>query len=397
MTAARRDRLAPGIPIGLLLASLAGAVGMAMAGVPVVSTGALPALVALTVVLVGLRLVGARPQVGERATAVLFWVNLAVAAAAVWLSPAYGLYVFLGYFEASRFSSPAHRVVGAVGTAAILALAQVGGPRSLLFTPVVYVAFVAVNLAVTGLMLILDGRREALFAELARTNDELRAEQHRSAALRDQLVAQAREAGMVEERSRLSREIHDTVAQDLVAIIAQLGAAGAAPAAERDRRLALVDAAARGALGEARRAVRALASPRLDDADLPLALDDLLGQWRETSGLDGELRVEGRPVASAHDDVVLRIAQEALANVARHARARRADVTLRYPGDGVGLDISDDGVGLDPDRASRGFGIAGMRSRLAVVGGTLDLQSSPGAGTTVRARVPAGGELEVAR
>lgn len=147
-----------------------------------------------------------------------------------------------------------------------------------------------------------------------------------------------------------------------------------------------MDAAAREGLAEARRAVRALASPRLDDADLPLALDDLLGQWRGATGLGGELRVVGRPVSSGHDDALLRIAQEALANVAKHARARRADVALGYEAGTVTLEVHDDGAGFDPDAVTRGFGLPGMRARLAGAGGTLTIDSAPGRGTRVVAR-----------
>ena len=384
----RRDPLPFAVPLGLLAASLVAAVESAYAGVPVVRVADLPWLVVLTVAMAAVRVVGGRPGSPVRAV-VLFWLNLALATVAVWLSPAFGLYLFIGYYESARFPQPVQRVVGMVGVALVIAIAQVGGPRSVLFIPAVYAAFVAVNLAVTGLMLVLDRRREALFVELGRANDELRAEQQRSASLRDQLVAQAREAGIAEERARLSREIHDTVAQDLVAIIAQLDAASAAPdAAERDRRLGVVDAAAREALAEARRAVKALASPRLDDADLPLALDDLLGEWRAGTGLGGELRVLGRAAASGHDDVLIRVAQEGLANVAKHARARRADVVLEYGPASASLTIEDDGVGFDPTASVTGFGLRGMRERLAAVGGRLDLTSAPGEGARLVASVP---------
>ena len=341
--AGRRGPLPLAVTLSLLGTSLAAAVVMAVAGVPVVRVADLPWLVVLTAAIAGVRVAGARTGMGgaasEHRAIGLFWLNLALAAGAVWLSPAFGLYLFVGYYESGRFSARAQRLAGVVATALVIAVAQVGGPRSELFTPLVYAAFVAVNLAITLLMLGLDRQREGLFVELTRANDELLAEQQRSAALRDQLVAQAREAGITEERARLSREIHDTVAQDLVAIIAQLDAASGAPEAERDRRLAIVDTAAREALAEARRAVQALASPRLDDADLPLALDDLLGEWRAATGLGGEVTVVGRAASSGADDVLLRVAQEALANVAKHARARRADVRLAY-GEGVRLEVA---------------------------------------------------------
>lgn len=150
----------------------------------------------------------------------------------------------------------------------------------------------------------------------------------------------------------------------------------------------IADAAARDALGEARRAVRALASPRLDDNDLPLALDDLLGQWRSASGIDAELRMQGTPVASRHDDDLLRVGQEALANAARHARASWVEVTLDYRADAVALTVRDDGVGFDPQATLPGNGLRGLRARMERVGGSLHLTRAPGDGATVTARAP---------
>ncbi len=383
----RRPRVPLSVALGLIGASLVAAVAMALAGVPVVAVSDLGWVVALAVALAVVRVVAERTDARGARAAVAFAIGLALSAVAVWLTPAFGLYLFLGYYESGLLAQRWWRIAGMVGTALVIAIAQVGGPRSALFLPLVYLAFVAVNLGVTALMSLLDRQRERLFVDLGRANTELRAEQERSALLRDQLVAQAREAGVTEERARLSREIHDTVAQDLVAIIAQLDAAsGASDPAERDRRLALVDTTAREALDEARRAVRALASPRLDDTDLPLALDDLLGSWREATGLGGELTVNGVARASGHDDALLRIAQEALANVAKHARARRADVALAF-GEGVRLTVRDDGVGFDPDAVRSGFGLAGMRARMDALGGTLEVGSSPD-GTTVTAGLP---------
>ncbi len=295
----------------------------------------------------------------------------------------------MGYYEAARSRVRAQHWAGMIGTALVIAVAQLGGPTSPIFTLPIYLLFVAINIGIASVMLVLDRNREALMDELAAANLGLRTEQERSAALQTQLLAQAREAGITEERQRLSREIHDTVAQNLVAIIAQLEAATSAPdSPERDRRLALADSAAREALAEARRAVHALASPRLDDDDLPLALDDLLGEWRETTGLGGELTVAGEAAPSGHDDDLLRVAQEALSNVAKHARANRADVRLAYADGGVRLAVVDDGAGFVPSQASGGYGLLGMETRLGVIGGRLDVRSAPGEGTRVEAWVP---------
>lgn len=391
MTRPRRTQTPLGVAVGLLLTSLAVSIGLAAAGAPVVARSSVPWLVALTVALIALRVMGAR-DAGRRA-ALWFWLGLALTAAAIALSPVFGLYLFIGYYEASQLPGRIQPWAGMVATALVIAVAQTGGVHSPLFTPIFYALFVAVNLAITSLMRFLDREREGLSRELAAANADLLAERERADVLRDQLVEQAREAGIEDERARLSREIHDTVAQDLVAIIAQLDAAQAAPdEAERARRLTIADAAARDALAEARRAVRALASPRLDDSDLPLALDDLLGQWRSATGIDAELRVQGTPAASPHDDDLLRAGQEALANAARHSGAGRVDVTLDYRSDAVALTVRDDGVGFDPDAAPPGSGLTGMRSRLERIGGSVLVESAPGRGATVAARVPRGSE-----
>lgn len=376
----------------LLLTSLLVSLALGVADVDVVQPGAVPWIVLVTAALVTVRWHWLRRADSERERLACFWATVALGVVAVLLSPVFALYLFIGYYEVSRFGSPTQRIAGTVAIAHVVAFGQLGGRASPIFQPTIYLGFVGVNLAIALAMLTLDRRREELLVDLAAANAELRAERARSAALLDQNVAQAWEAGVTEERQRLSREIHDTVAQDLVAIISQLGAAAdATDDVERERRLAVADSAARDALAEARRAVRALASPRLDVVELPLALDDLLGEWRAATGLAGELQVRGRARASGHDDALLRVVQEALANVTKHARARRADVELSYTDEAVRLEVRDDGVGFDPQVPHDGFGLPGMRARLALAGGQLRVHSAPGGPTTVCAQVPAVG------
>jgi signal transduction histidine kinase len=95
-----------------------------------------------------------------------------------------------------------------------------------------------------------------------------------------------------------------------------------------------------------------------------------------------------RPLETRAEVVLLRVGQEALANVRKHAGASAANVELCYRGDAVRLEVSDDGCGFDPSVASEGFGLGGMRARLAEIGGTLTVRSVPGAGTTISAEVP---------
>lgn len=353
----------------------------------------IPGIVLVGLGLLGIRLVWTLPGITRRRWRGCLWANLVLGGIGIWLSPLFGLYLFINYPEAARALRGAELAAHYALTALALSVAQSGGVRSAIFLPPMVAAFWVVNVGIATLMYALERRRDRLYTQLRQAHQELIEAQRHEAMLVDQLVDQARQTGMMEERSRLSREIHDTVAQDLVAIITQLDAASdAVDAGERDRRLTMAAGAARGALAEARRAVAALSSPRLDDNDLALAVDDLLGGWRKSTGLTAELSVAGPVTASSCDDALLRVAQEALANVARHAHASRVDVRLAYAPDRIELRISDDGVGFDATRTPAGRGRASMSERIAAFGGTLDLHSVVGRGTTVTAVVPSRGE-----
>jgi len=215
------------------------------------------------------------------------------------------------------------------------------------------------------------------------------------------LLGQARQTGVLQERQRLAREIHDTLAQGLVGVVTQLEAAdealvSAEPAARRH--LGAARETARTHLGEVRRAVHALRPAALEGARLPDALAELTGRLTAETGIRTEASVTGEPceLGSEVEVALLRVAQEALANVRRHARAGRAGLTLSYMEDRVMLDVRDDGIGFDPaasppGHGEGGFGLVAMAQRLAEVGGTLEVESRPGEGTTVVAAVPVAG------
>lgn len=225
-------------------------------------------------------------------------------------------------------------------------------------------------------------KREELVARLEETL-------HENAGLHAQLIVQARESGAIEERQRLAREIHDTLAQGLAGIITQLQAAhGSGKDAELhvDRALDL----ARSSLTEARRSVRALAPEELGNARLPEALRTLTGRWAEESTVAVSVEVTGEriPLSPAIEVALFRTVQEALTNVAKHAAASRVGVTLSYAGPEVLLDVRDDGRGFGADDGD-GFGLTSMRQRVRGVGGQVVVQSAVGNGTSVSARVPA--------
>jgi signal transduction histidine kinase len=209
----------------------------------------------------------------------------------------------------------------------------------------------------------------------------------------EQLAALSRDTGAASERERLAREIHDTIAQDLTGLVltAQRGLrelkAGNSAAAEKQ--LGLLEENARNALTETRALVASGAAVGVDGGGLGIALHRLAERFERETGI--LVSVEADDSASLNRDgevVLLRCAQEALANVRKHSTARAAALTL-VAGDGkVDLSITDDGSGFDPGAPSTGFGLSGLRERLALVRGTLAVTASPGGGTTLVATLP---------
>lgn len=210
------------------------------------------------------------------------------------------------------------------------------------------------------------------------------------AAARAELAETERQAGVLAERQRLAMEIHDTLAQGFTSILMLLQAAESAPPEQARAHLSRAARAAQENLAEARALVAAEPPTGLAGTSLQDALRRLVARLAEETGIDVRWDLVGEPrrLPAGTEVVVLRCAQEALANVRRHAGAARASLRLRYGPDAVGLDVSDDGAGFAPGTVS-GFGLAGMRERVTQAGGRLDIRSAPGAGTTLTVDVPA--------
>ena len=187
----------------------------------------------------------------------------------------------------------------------VLAGSQAGGyPTGWSGHTVVYVVMVAVNLvAVSGFITITNRvleqnqQRGLMIDQLADANHRLEATMAENVGLHAQLLVQAREAGVVEERQRLAGEIHDTLAQGLAGIVAQLEAAEQARdhPAELSRHLGQARALARSSLTEARRSVRALRPEQLERASLPEAIDELARAWSATSAVPVDVETTGTP------------------------------------------------------------------------------------------------------
>ncbi|MCC7369767.1 MAG: response regulator [Chloroflexi bacterium] len=215
-----------------------------------------------------------------------------------------------------------------------------------------------------------------------------------------QLYARARELGMAEERNRLAREVHDTLAQGLTAITLQLEAAERLmpPGAEANRLVGEARSLARRSLAEARRAVWGLAPSPLDGRSLAEALADEVAGFGRRTGLTATFAARGEPpkVPGEQAAAILRVVQEALHNVEKHAQASRVRVELEYlqtsEARHLQFLVADDGVGFDPTEAHAGeiradgggFGLTSMQERMRLIGGRLDVESAPGWGARIR-------------
>lgn len=252
---------------------------------------------------------------------------------------------------------------------------------------------------------LLTSRMWAIVEERGRLLEELEAAQERVRVL-------SAERGAAAERERLSRELHDTLAQTLAGLsmlaerverrLSRTERAGAperpgeARHTEQDAaQLARIAELSRTALAETR-AILADAAPVEEDPDLAAALVRLAARYRRETGLEVEVHAAEPPgLDRERRTVLLRCAQEGLANVRKHAGACRAVLRLSTagePGRAAQLELWDDGRGFEPAAEHDGLGLPGLRRRLRLAGGELELRSAPGAGTRLTVRLPLAAE-----
>ncbi|MEU0238425.1 sensor histidine kinase [Nocardiopsis sp. NPDC006198] len=363
-----------------------------------------------------------RPGMTAASVAVLVVMIAVLSTRSVWFA---GFFGFTGYVYSWQFLRGRWRFAGVTATAAVTVAAYMGGlPDPTPSSVLLYLFFIAAMVVLVAAFSLLGEVTTEHSDERGRMVERLRETIRENEGLHAQLLVQAREAGAHDERERMAREIHDTLAQGFVGIIAQLQAAeraeaggggGSAPegggtagssagGAEGDRaewRLRVANAIrlARENLAEARRSVHALGPAPLEDTPLPEALAGLTAEWSRLNGVRADFTATGpvRPLHGEVEAVLLRTFQESLANVARHARAARVGVTLSYMEDLVVLDVRDDGAGFEPPPVpgadgrgpDGGFGLTSMRQRVGRLAGTLEIESEPGSGTAVSASVPA--------
>ncbi|SHN46953.1 sensor histidine kinase [Cryptosporangium aurantiacum] len=367
-------------------------------------TGSSPRRLALTLAVAAVAAVWAlvaHPYGRLRGNPIVYLsVRVVLTAILVGLNPWFGIYTWYGYIETPEFV-PKRLMYPSIGAFALIAAASyIGGYPT---TPVLFVVWLV--LGAGGFLLVRlitvaalkasekELERERMLEELTVANRRLEEALTENRGLQSQLIIQAREAGVLDERARLAGEIHDTLAQALTGIIRQLEAAdrsGELTGGERPH-VDQVAELAREGLAEARRSLGALRPGQLEGSTLPDAIADVAGR----AGLPVDVDVTGavRPLPTDHEVVLLRVVQEALTNVGKHAGASRVGVTLTYFEDAVIVDVRDDGVGFRPEVVGArtdgtGVGLEAMRDRLARVEGSLVVESAPGEGTALVATVP---------
>ena len=232
---------------------------------------------------------------------------------------------------------------------------------------------------------------------------ELEARERAQTALHDldaahrqltEYAAQVEDLTLINERQRMARELHDTLAQGLAGLVLQLEAIdshlsrGNTPKAQAITQQAMDRA--RSTLAEARRAIDDLRSGDLPEIDLETAVLAEADRFTAASGIPCGLSIVLPP--SLPDDVrdnALRVVSEALTNIARHARAQHAAVSLHPIDRSLDIEVHDDGVGFDPAQIGAGhYGLIGLRERARLIGGTLNIESTPGQGTTLKVQLP---------
>ncbi len=224
---------------------------------------------------------------------------------------------------------------------------------------------------------------DRLAASFRRMLKRIESERQRSGLL----VLRAQE----EERRRLAYDLHDEVNQALTAILLRLQALSQDAPPAMAEELSELKRLVNQAMGELLQLARQLRPSALDDHGLLPAIESQVRRFAQQTGIETDLETDGAESSLAPDQeiAVYRIAQEALANVARHADASRVEIALASSERGIALTVRDDGRGFEPGGDSRrGLGLDGMAERARLVGGELTIDSSPGGGTALKLRVP---------
>ncbi len=261
------------------------------------------------------------------------------------------------------------------------------GVRSVLFVPILIAGQVAGTLAVRF-------QEERTFRHEEIELTRALAHQAMLGLQLMRLSQQSREAAVIAERNRMARDIHDTLAQGFTGVIVQLEAAADAQSKgltkEADEHLDRAGDLARDSLREARRSVRALRPLALEEKGLSEALEELIRKMTAGTTLRPEFTLQGQPgeLPAQWEENLLHIGQEVLTNALRHAHAGEFKTRLVFDPAEIRLELRDNGRGFDPETRHDGFGLLGIRERVADMGGRLSIQSASGKGTQILIALP---------
>jgi len=207
-----------------------------------------------------------------------------------------------------------------------------------------------------------------------------------------QLFEQTKDLAVMEERNRLARDLHDSAKQKAFAALAQLGTAnGILKTKPNDVKVHLTEAETLvfEVIQELTFLIQEIYPIALQEKGLPTTLREYIFEWENRNDTEVKLTIRNeRPLPLEIEQAVYRIIQEALANVARHSKAKRADVSLVYNSDSLQIMVADDGHGFDMNQRAKGMGFRSMRERISSVRGTIQIQSAPGQGTRLIAQLP---------
>ncbi|MCC6500514.1 MAG: sensor histidine kinase [Anaerolineales bacterium] len=204
------------------------------------------------------------------------------------------------------------------------------------------------------------------------------------------LMRVEREAGRLTERQRLARDIHDSVAQHFTSIIMHLSASRLSKAGSVQAQIQQAEDAAREGLDEIRRIVWDMQPEPIEKASLIEAVEEMAARWSAENRAQVKVKVTGvpRPLPESAETALLRISQEAMHNIHKHAQAKHVNITFSFMEDIFAMDIADDGLGFDPSKISAGFGLKTMRDRIEELNGTLTVESERGRGTAIAVSLP---------
>jgi two-component system, NarL family, sensor histidine kinase YdfH len=317
-------------------------------------------------------------------TAIVFILSSLAAA----IGPMLGLYLGLVGVSVGMLGSVRRIAAGVLGVLAVSAVNYYWITRG---TGLAWWALAVVPMTVFVIIYVLLYSRQAAAREKAqRLLTELGAVNRRLTEYADRIE----DLTLANERQRMARELHDTLAQGLAGLVLQLEAADSHLDGGRpDRAQAIVRQAmtrARAALAESRRAIDGLRRQLPDD--LTEAIPAEVEHFISATGVPCPLEISlPESLPEPTQELVFRTVAESLTNIARHAQARHARVSIRSNGDALEIEIGDDGIGFDPVRDPERmghYGLTGLRERARQAGGTLEMESGAGRGSTLKMRIP---------